>query len=331
MKLPSYEDLIIENENLKKLINSLSTQIQELKNRSSKNSSQPPSKDWKGKKKPRENKGGAQKGHPAHQWKALENVDQTITCKAECCPKCEGRILNQRKGALKKQWIEFENRGVVVTEFIRPRHFCCGCKYLFYAPLPEGVSKSPYGPRLQSIVTLFTGKHHLGKKDIPELMKELYNLKMCNGVISKIEARMVPALEPAYEEMRKIIQLTKHVKYIDETTWFNFGSREWVWLASTSKYAFYMIHPSRGKKAKEELLGEQKNQPCVTDRYAAYNGLSKWHQFCLAHLMRNFKKWVEKEGIPGIVGENLHETLGEVFHLWHRYKEGEIDFNQLKR
>jgi transposase len=87
------------------------------------------------------------------------------------------------------------------------------------------------------------------------------------------------------------------------------GKRRYAWVASCSVAAFFKLHANRSRKAFEELVGKEANGlKAVTDRYSVYATIGKLHQYCLVHLIRDFRRYAEREGPDGRIGEALaHE------------------------
>lgn len=68
----------------------------------------------------------------------------------------------------------------------------------------------------------------------------------------------------------------------------------------------------------------------VTDRYAVYS-IFKIHQYCLAHLIREFHGYAEKDGPDKLIGEALENKLKTACHIHKKYREGEITLAQRNR
>lgn len=72
------------------------------------------------------------------------------------------------------------------------------------------------------------------------------------------------------------------------------------------------------------FIGTLSPSPVVTDRYAVYNDVSKDHQYCLAHLIRDFRKYGERRGLDGEIGRDIEKELREACKNHRKYREGEI-------
>jgi len=325
----------ILEENLQKAlarIAELEEEIRALKNKSSKNSSQPPSQDSKPNRPPTGNKGGAIKGHKANQRKLLpdKRVDQTEICRCSECPFCGGALKDYPTPSI-FQFVELIEGRCLVTNYVQVRHRCSKCKKTFLAPLPEEVGGSPFGSNFHAMIGTFTGRYHISKRDAATLVKEIFSIPISNGVISSIEARLAKALESNYQEIQKEICSNEDPAHVDETTWRHRGQNGYLWEIATKNLTFYQIAFRRNREARDQLLGRDWTKPIVTDRLSVYHDLQTIHQYCLSHIFRNFENFAQKTGAVGVIGRALKKELNSVFKHWRLYQEEEISWRQLRQ
>ena len=76
----------------------------------------------------------------------------------------------------------------------------------------------------------------------------------------------------------------------DETSWRNDGLGHFVWFAGNENLAFFHIDRHRSAEVAHALFGEDFDGTLVRDRYAAYNGIGKDWQSCLAHIITKAKE-----------------------------------------
>lgn len=117
--------------------------------------------------------------------------------------------------------------------------------------------------------------------------------------------------------------------YADETHWKSKGKRQWLWQACDKQRVIFQIDPSRSKKAVVKLLGKESCYNLVTDRWRAYSTLG-YHQYCWAHLKRDFKKIEERPGQVSIVGGALGCFCKLLFNLDREKRSGEVTIEQFK-
>ena len=205
------------------------------------------------------------------------------------------------------QQVELPEVRAIVTEYLRQKYQCQSCGKKSVADLPEGVPNSVFGPRVMALFATLTGVFHLAKREAIQLIKDLYDVDIGLGSSSNIEERVTTALDPIYQRIHRVVLEGGLCKPFDETSWRTNGRRCYVWVASCKVAAYYRIDPSRSRAAFIALVGGDPNdlEKVVTDRYAVYNVISKLHQYCLAHLIRDFQRFAEKEGDDGPIGDAL--------------------------
>ena len=297
----------------------------------SKNSSKPPSTDPKGNtssgsKKDREpRKGVSRTPYPA------ERVDHQIECSRDCCAHCGSGAI-ELLDVLPKilQQVELPEVRAIVTEYLLRKYRCHSCGKRSVADLPEGTPDSVFGSKLMGLFAHLTGVCHLAKREAIQLIKDLYDVDIGLGSASNIEERVSKALDPVYQRIHKIVIEGEFCKHFDETGWRDSGKKHYVWLASSKIATFFMIHPNRSKEAFTALLkGENPSDfAAVTDRYATYNTIDKLHQFCLAHLIRDFRLYAQRDGPDRKIGAFLEKELGRVCWIHGKYREGKITLKQ---
>ena len=75
----------------------------------------------------------------------------------------------------------------------------------------------------------------------------------------------------------------------------------------------------------QELLGERFWGYLVTDRWSAYTWYPAWRrQVCWAHLLRDIEAMSERGGPAQAIGEALHTQARQMFHWWHRVRDGTL-------
>src|SRR5215211_1642823 len=127
-------------------------------------------------------------------------------------------------------------------------------------------------------------------------------------------------LKQPYEEALEILRKS-HVIYADETGWRTNKQTRWLWQASDKEITIFKIYSSRGKKAFRSFLGLDCIQNLVTDRLRTYSteGL---HQYCWAHLKRDFKRIEQREGSVSMIGK-LMGALCSVLFKWSHGRDRE--------
>ncbi|NGX58871.1 MAG: hypothetical protein KR126chlam3_00011 [Chlamydiae bacterium] len=329
---PSYEQLEAELAEMKALLRQALERISKLEeqlNKNSKNSSKPPSTDQKSdtltknSKKRKSRKGYSRTPYPP------EKVDHQIKCTRECCPHCNSKKLEQLSGSLFSwQQAELPVAQAIITQYNCLKYRCKSCRCRSIGSLPEGVPFSAFGPKLMAFIACLTGRYHLSKREVITLVKELYDIDLSEGSIINVEEKVTNALEEIYGKIHcSVIEgvLTRH---FDETTWRNSGKRHYAWIGTTKNAAYYRIDPHRSKAALFKLIGKFTNHPAVTDRYSVYNVLDGPRQYCLAHLIRDFHAYSQRQGEDGEIGSHIEEELRQVCKTHRKWREKKISKSQ---
>jgi transposase len=323
-------------EELFKRIEKLESENRELKerlNNNSSNSSLPPSRDFKKKKREKSvslNKGGGQKGHRGHYRELLESdkVDVVVHCKLPLECGCGGRI-EVKKDYQRHQVYELPEIKLIVTEYLLEKGCCLSCGGHHKADLPKGVTWGITGPKLTAFMSHMISKYQLSRRQLKEFLKEHYQFNLSHGTVFNKQKVVNAALENPVSELLKAIKQSSNVN-IDETGHNRDGKREWMWGLVSSSVAFFSITASRGKKTLKSLMGDFDNI-VISDRYAVYNYFdSSQRQICWAHLKRDFTRLSEKENkVIARIGKHLLECETHLFKLWHDFKRKSITRDEL--
>ena len=321
----NYEELEKELKKTKVILKQALEKIDELEkrlNKNSKNSSKPPSTDRKANTDSKEKE--LKKGHKgiARAVYPPERVNRYVKCIMEQCPFCQSSAINAIEGFDILQQAELPEVKAIVTEYQMQKYHCGNCGKNSIANLPLGIPDSAFGPKLMGLVATLTGVFHLAKREAIDLMYELYDVKIAVGSISNIEEKITLALDPIYQSIHRFVIRSKMCKHFDETGWRDSGKNHFAWIATTAKATVYKIDRNRSKEAFNRLIGNiGKNFSAVTDRYAVYRDIEK-HQYCLAHLIRNFKGFSERDGPDKEIASTTKEVFRKICHHHKEYREG---------
>lgn len=316
-------------------VNALEAAVQELTERvqqDSHNSSRPPSSDRPSRKRRsrrRQSSGRAPGGQPGHQGHTrelipIERVDEVITLKPTECTTCQHELRGEDPRPHRHQVTEIPPMRPMVTEYQVHRLSCEVCGTTTVADWPHGTPTGWIGPRAQAIISLCTGAYRLSKRTTQRLLDDLFNMSLSLGTISNLEATTTAVLAAPVEEARTYIQAQASA-HLDETGWREGSQRAWLWVASTTWVTVFLVRLSRGSQVARELLGKTFEGILVTDRWSAYNWYAvRWRQLCWAHLLRDFEAMIERGGASQEIGEALKDQAQQMFHWWHRVRDGTL-------
>lgn len=313
-------------------------ELRELLSRNSGNSHRPPSSDPPGsrtaKSKAKEKrKRGGQKGHRGafRILVAPERVDAVLDFYPPSCGHCGAPLPEIRDpDARRYQLLDLDPFKPHVKEFRRHEVECPGCGGRTRAAYDAAtIPASPFGPRLMAIVVLLTGVYHLSRRKARRLLCDLYGLDISLGAISRVEARMSPALVPAVEEAQSEVE-SADVKHADATTWLRAGVTMSLWVVATAMATVYRVLKDGCTETILPLFGELPRGILVSDRASVFGFWAmKLRQICWAHLWRKFCGFSERDGPAGAFGRALLECTLLLFDYWHAFKDGRLTRQEL--
>ena len=173
-----------------------------------------------------------------------------------------------------------------------------------------------------ALLASLTGVFHLSKRDAVQLIYDLYGVEICEGSVINIEERVTHALNEPYERIYRHVIQGALCKHFDETSWRNLGKSHYVWVASTLDATCFHIDPNRSKEAFQRFARDLGKGPIVTDRYSVYEHIDRPHQYCLAHLIRDCRKYAERDGPDGKIGQALEKELRQICRNHREFREG---------
>lgn len=304
--------------------------LREQLNRNSGNSSQPPSSDGPNKaskpvRRPKsERQRGGQPGHAGTTRKLvpLEQVKTSYDLKPPVCQQCGEPLTGEDIEPYRHQVTDIPPVVAEVSEYRLHTLVCGGCGAETTAELPAGVSPSAFGPRLQAMISLLSGRYHLSKRDAAEVMTDFFQAEVSLGSVPTLEQRTSAALKEPVDQARAYVK-KQSVVHLDETGWREANQKAWLWLATTTLVTVFFIRPSRGGAVAREILEATFTGIAVSDRWSAYNWLlTLLRQLCWAHLRRDFQAFVERGGSSQTLGEDLLAQVRLIFDWWPKVRDG---------
>ena len=212
------------------------------------------------------------------------------------------------------------------TEYQLHTLVCPTCGTSNKGSLPKEVTLTSFGPRVQAIVGILTGKFHLSKRETEAFFEYLCGMEISLGSISNIEKWIRQALEGPVRDVSIHVEKAQ-VSNTDETGWKEQSGKRWLWTSVTPQAVYFLIRKSRGAQILKELLGEDFSGIVGSDRHSAYNSIpTQRRQSCWAHLIRDFKAFSERVGGSAEIGEKLLVQAKLLFKLWGMVKEKKLSF-----
>jgi transposase len=291
-------------------------------------SSRPPSSDppealARPKAPPSGRKRGGQPGHRGA-YRALlpvEQVDEVVVVVPERCRHCEQAFpvtaTHHQARVWRHQVVELVPLAVRVTEYQMAVRRCAACGKRTRAELPAGVPRRPFGSRLTAVIALLSGGYRLSRREVRQLLRDLWEVRVSLGAMVRQEQAQSAALAPVVEEARAAVQQAAVVN-VDETGWREAQQRAWLWTAVTATLTVFRIDRTRSGAAVEALLGPDFMGVVGSDRWSAYNRFpADRRALCHAHLKRHFQALVDRGGEAEPIGRWGLAEIERLFALWH--------------
>jgi transposase len=327
------------------LILALQERVRELEARlgqTSANSSCPPSSDpprapVRPHAPPSGRKRGGQPGHRGTFRKLLpvEQVDEVVAVVPERCRHCQQPFSESTPRRESRVWrhqvVELLPLAVRVTEYQMAVGRCAACGKRTRASLPPGVPRRPFGARLTAVVALLSGRYRLSRREVRQLLQDLWEVQVSLGAVMRQEQAQSAALAPIVEEVRAAVQQADVVN-MDETGWRQDKRRAWLWTVVTAELAMFWIDRRRSGAVVDALLGADFAGVVGSDRWSAYSRFpAERRAICWAHLKRDFQALVDRGGEAAPIGRWGLAEIERLFGLWHRFRAGEFARPELLR
>ena len=341
------EELVRRMDKLEQSMAALQTENEQLKEqlaRTSKNSSQPPSKNpltfKPNRKEPTGKKRGGQIGHQGYERKLYptEKCLEVIEHYPQQCGKCGSEQMSSSTPPYRHQVVEIPPVEPIVTEhqFFSMTCNCCGQEN--QAPsISQIISQGGYGTRVAAMVGLFSSQYRQSYRQIQNIMVAVFGIEMSLGSINRLRCEVSESVSDAVAEAMGYMQQQPTVS-IDET---GFKQRNgdgqnaiktsgWRWVAVTPLIIYFQVILSRGAAAAQTVLGSAFSGFIISDRCPAYNWVDVANrQVCWAHLKRDFIQISERVGASAEIGESLLAQEKIVFNLWHQFRNKQLNRSEL--
>jgi len=267
-------------------------------------------------------------GQPGHEGKtrelaAVERVDrgfEHVPVACGCGHRFDGSEERVGDPICHQKW-ELPAVVPLIFEHRLHRLLCPGCGKASLAELPDGVTGSAFGPRLEAHIAVLAGVYRLSRRQVADVVREVFGCPISLGAVDASVMRISAVLADPWRELRDAVRKASAV-HADETSWRLRGESSWMWVAASTLMACYRIDPSRSQAAAKELLGEDFGSFIITDRYAGYHWLDVLQQqLCWCHAIRQLVSLSERDGTPGRLGSKLLTHAREVIGCHREYLE----------
>ncbi|HUK44043.1 MAG TPA: IS66 family transposase [Gaiellaceae bacterium] len=327
------DELVVANQRLVEANERLEGRVAELErrlNRSSRNSSLPPSQDPPSAPSRPRGKGsggkrGGQHGHEGRYRRLFppDRVDEIVEHWPERCGACAREFAEADRvdptEPSRRQVVELPPIAVRVTEHRLHRVCCPECAAVTAAETAPG-SRWAFGPRLQAAVVTLAVRNRVSRRDTTELARELFGVELSTGSVDAIVQRAGEALAAPHTRLEQEIKRSPVVN-IDETGWKTRGERRMLWGALTRRTAVFRIAAGRHAAEAQTMLGERYDGIVCSDRWAGYDYLDPTRrQLCWAHLLRDFTAHSEGLSEQREFGNAGLVVAHNLFDAWEQFQ-----------
>jgi transposase len=322
-------------DSLKSRVAELELRIRDLEARlklNSTNSSKPPSSDPVGfKRKPPAPPSGRQRGgQPGHRrvqrrLVPAEQLRSTTDCRPSGCRRCGHTLAGDDPAPLVHQVADLPKIVPLVDEYRLHRLTCPRCGVTTCGTLPVGVPGGCFGPYLQAVLATLAGGYRLGKRQVQQMVGDLFGLSIATGMVSKLERQSATMLEAPFNELTQDVHDALAVS-IDDTSWREDRRKAQLWVIVTPMTTVFTIAAKRSAAVAKALLGSKPNQVVTSDRHSSLAWIDPaWRQICWSHLDRDFQAMIDRGGPGEATGRTLLRLSKRMFRWWHRLGNGTID------
>ncbi len=290
----------------------------------SKNSSQPPSRDQKPGKlvnRPKRKHGPAT-GHEKHERKFVAHPDHLVELKAAQCSACQVDLQGQEGHLVEvNQIVEIPPAKAEVIEVRQYEVACPACGHLEVSPASEGLEMNRrFGTRLETTVTYYRQEQHMSYERTQQTLLALHGVEISQGGIDKIMQRSGQKAQAEVAQIQTAIQ-TSQVVNSDETGTRLDGQKAWEWVFCTAQAILHVIKRSRGADVIQEVMGTHQvdvwGSDCLPAQLKA--PALRW-QLCLAHQLRNLQAVVDR--YPDAFWPRAMQALfRDAIHLAHQREQ----------
>jgi hypothetical protein len=312
--------------------------LQERVNKTSQNSSKPPSSDPPQVRKAVQPEGNQEKkkgGRPRHAGKGRklkppDQVSQVVSSLPSVCQDCGSALHGVDPRPERHQVSELPKIEPEIIEYQRHTLTCAMCGTKNRAEWPADMPRGSFGERLQAMIGYLSGRFGISQRDMDELLETVFQVEISLGSVPAQQQRVSQALQAPVEAAQAHVQ-QQAVVNMDETGWHELANGKWLWVCTTPTVTIFRVFDSRGSIEVERLLGKGYAGIIGSDRYSAYAWIDPLRrQVCWAHLKRDFQALVDRGGESQVVGQMLLTRLDQFFGFWHHFRDGTLSGTELQ-
>jgi transposase len=330
--LEEIERLRRENRQLQRRIDELSRQIEQLRGEGKRQAApfrkhdEPPTPPKKPGRKP-----GRRYGRHAHR-PPPPRIDETYRVRLpRQCPHCHGERLE--KTQVVPQYQTEIPRQAIFRRFDVEVGVCQDCgrsvegRHELMTSAARGAAGSQLGPNVHALLAIMNKQLGLSHGKCASLLSSAFaGLSISRSTVARSLARTATRCQAAHEQVRREVHDARHVTP-DETGWRVAGRNAWLHEFVSPRATCYVIDPTRGGRPAEELLGLDYAGTLVHDGWSVYDRFtSAAHQQCLRHLQRRCEDLLSSvRGMAAKFPRAVLERIDMAYRLRRLWRGHRID------
>jgi transposase len=178
---------------------------------------------------------------------------------------------------------------------------------------------------LQAVLATLAGGYRLSKRQVQQMVGDLFGLSIATGMVSKLEPQSAAVLETPYNELAVGVHEAPAVS-IDDTSWREDRCKVQLWVAVTTLTMVFTIAAKRSAAVARAILGGKPNQVVTSDRHSSLGWIDPaWRQVCWSHLNRDLQAMIDRGGPGEATGRTLLRLSKRMLRWWHRLGDGAIN------
>ncbi len=255
--------------------------------KTSRNSSKPPSTDKKA-KRGNSRPGGAEPGHEPHNRRLADNPDEFRDHRPTHYELCGGSVSPDAEMELIGEYDDIEIPPVK-PYVVRHRRFACRCEHCgagIKAPAPAVATATPFGPRIHALAIYLKGFQALSYERLRFLFRDAFGLIVSEGALMNMFIRSHAGFKIEADKAKAILREARVVAS-DETGVRIEGTNSYHWVFHCKDAVVHQPDYSRAARVVEEMMNGHTPNVWISDRYSAQQKHGAAHQTCLAHLARD--------------------------------------------
>ncbi len=257
------------------------------------NSSQPPSKDWKGNlpAKRQRRQHGPPLGHAKHEREFIAKPEHIVEVKPQVCEHCQTDLCQEAHALVEvNQITELPLARAEVIEVRQYEALCprCGLEQVGQPPLGLEMQRT-FGARLESTVVYYRQEQHMSYQRTLAALQNLHGVEISQGGIDQIMQRA------GRESIKQVGMIQAEIQqsavvYCDETGSRVEGQNWWQWVFSSTRAVLHIIRFNRSADVIRDVMDGHQAEVWVSDCLPAQLlAPARGRQLCLAHQLRNLQ------------------------------------------